>query len=521
MDRLLCGDVGFGKTEVAARAVFTCVMDEKQAAILVPTTLLAEQHYRTFLERFEKFPVNISLLSRFRTEAQQKKTLQGLADGSVDVVIGTHRLLSKDVHFKDLGLLIIDEEQRFGVQHKEAIKMLRKNVDVLSLSATPIPRTLHMSLSGIREMSTLEEPPEERYPVQTFVLEQDDALIREIVLRELGREGQVYVIYNRVRGINIIADRIRKLVPEARVCAAHGRMSENRLEDVMTDFINGEYDVLVATTIVESGIDIKRANTLIILDSDRYGLAQLYQLRGRVGRSDVPAYAYLMYQKDKILSEVAEQRLRAIMEFTEFGSGFRVAMKDLEIRGAGNLLGTEQSGHMMTVGYELYCKMIDEALRRLKGEKVQETEKEVVIDIRTDAFIPSDYITDENVRLDIYKRISGIASDRDIEDVAEELTDRFGEVPKQVDSLMKVAFIKEQARRAGMNVISLTPDGVRFGFPQGAELDAESFLRVSGAYGNRIVINMSSRPFIRLPLKKKNQALDETAALLRSFNGIA
>lgn len=520
MDRLLCGDVGFGKTEVAARAVFTCVMDGKQAAILVPTTLLADQHYRTFRERFEKFPVTIEMMSRFRTESEQKKTLQGLADGRVDVVIGTHRLLSSDVKFKDLGLLVVDEEQRFGVQHKEAIKMLRKNVDVLALSATPIPRTLHMSMSGIRGMSTLEEPPEERLPVQTFVMEQDDGIIREILLREIGRGGQAFVIYNRVKGINIIADRIRNLVPEARVCAAHGRMPENKLEDVMADFIAGEYDVMVATTIVESGIDIKSANTLIVMDADRYGLAQLYQLRGRVGRSDVPAYAYFMYQKDKILTEVAEQRLRTIMEFTEFGSGFRVAMKDLEIRGAGNLLGVEQSGHMMTIGYELYCKLIDEAMRKLKGETVREEEQEVTIDVKVDAYVPSGYVTDENTRLDVYKRIAGIQTAEDVSDVTDELIDRFGEVPEQVQSLIRVAYIKALAGKAGMDRITKEPDGIRFGFPPGAELNEDGFLRVFGKYKNRAAINMSSRPFIRLSAAKGRRMLEESAALLETFNGI-
>ncbi len=520
MDRLLCGDVGFGKTEVAARAVFTCVMDGKQAAVLVPTTLLADQHFRTFLKRFEKFPVTIEMLSRFRTEAEQKKTLKGLADGTVDVVIGTHRLLSSDVKFRDLGLLVVDEEQRFGVQHKEAIKMLRKSVDVLSLSATPIPRTLHMSLSGIRGMSTLEEPPEERLPVQTFVMEQDDGIIREILMREISRGGQAFVVYNRVKGINIIAERIRQLVPSARVCVAHGRMRESKLEDVMADFIAGEYDVLVATTIVENGIDIRSANTLIVMDADRYGLAQLYQLRGRVGRSDVPAYAYLMYQKDKVLTEVAERRLRAIMEFTEFGSGFRVAMKDLEIRGAGNLLGTEQSGHMMTIGYELYCKLVDEAIRRLKGETVREEEPEVTIDLKVDAYVPSSYIADENTRLDVYKRISVIHTAEDVSDVTDELIDRFGDVPEQVHSLMKVAYIKSLAGNAGMDRISIQDGGIRFGFPQGAKPDDDGFLRVFAKYNNRVVINLSSRPFIRRSPGKGRPLLDEAVELLETFHGV-
>ncbi len=521
MDRLLCGDVGFGKTEVAARAVFTCVMDGKQAAILVPTTILADQHFRTFKERFEKFPVTIEMVSRFRSEADQKRALNGLADGSVDIIIGTHRLLSEDVKFSDLGLLVVDEEQRFGVQHKEKIKMMKETVDVLSISATPIPRTLHMSMSGIRSLSTLQEPPEERYPVQTFVMEQDDNLIREVIMREIGRGGEVFVVFNRIKGINIIADRISSLVPDARVVTAHGRMNENRLEDVMSAFIDGEYDVLVATTIIESGIDIKAANTLIILDSDRYGLAQLYQLRGRVGRSNVPAYAYLMYQKDKVLSEVASRRLRAIMQFTEFGSGFRVAMKDMEIRGAGNLIGTEQSGHMMNIGYELYCKMVDEAVRRLKGEKVADTEQEVLIDLHTDAFIPSEYISDESLKLDIYKRISGIANDRDMSDVTDELIDRFGDIPAETINLMKVSKLKFSAGRAGISRISLEGGAVRMEFHPKADLKPENFLRLSSVYKNSIVINITSRkPFVRMPLKNRAGILDDIQNLLNVLNDV-
>lgn len=518
MDRLLCGDVGFGKTEVAARAVFTCVMDGKQAAVLAPTTILADQHYHTFLKRFEKFPVTIELVNRFRSEAEQKKALKGLAEGSVDIIIGTHRLLSDDVRFSDLGLLVIDEEQRFGVQHKEKLKMMKQNVDVLSISATPIPRTLHMSMSGIRSLSTLQEPPEERYPVQTFVMEQDDALIREVILREINRGGQVFVVYNRVKGINIIADRIRQLVPEAEVASVHGRMNERKLEDVMSDFINGEYDVLVATTIIESGIDIKTANTLIVLDSDRYGLAQLYQLRGRVGRSDVPAYAYLMYQKDKILTDVALKRLKAVMQFTEFGSGFRVAMKDLEIRGAGNLIGTEQSGHMMNIGYELYCKMVDDAVRRLKGEAVPEIGQEVTIDIRADAFISSEYIPDESVKLDMYKRISGIADEKDMEDVSDELIDRFGDIPPETVSLMKVARLKSSAEKAGIIRVSRMDDSVRIDFSPSAPLKPENFLRLSSRYRNRIYISTGKTPFIKMRISNKNKVLDEVQDLLDIFN---
>ena len=378
MDRLLCGDVGFGKTEVAARALFKCIADGKQAAVLVPTTLLANQHYYTLKDRFEHFPLKVEMLSRFRTDAQQKEILDELAKGGIDLIIGTHRLLSKDVKFKDLGLLVVDEEQRFGVGHKEAIKQMKKNVDVLTLSATPIPRTLNMSLTGIKDMSLIEEPPEERYPVQTYVLEQDDGIMREAILRELDRGGQVFVIYNRVRGISQVADKITRLVPEAKIAVGHGRMNEQALEDVMLSFVNGESNVLVATTIVENGIDIQNANTLIVLDADRFGLAQLYQLRGRVGRSNRMAYAYLMYQKDKVLTEVAEKRLKAIREFTEFGAGFKVAMRDLEIRGAGNLLGSEQSGHMMNIGYELYCKLVDDAVRAMNPTAISEITEQLI-----------------------------------------------------------------------------------------------------------------------------------------------
>ncbi|MGI6205253.1 MAG: transcription-repair coupling factor [Anaerovoracaceae bacterium] len=514
MDRLLCGDVGFGKTEVAARAIFKCVMDGKQAAVLVPTTILANQHYETFKERFSKFPCNIDMLSRFRTDAEQKKTLKDLEEGRIDVLVGTHRMLSADVKFKDLGLLVIDEEQRFGVQHKEAIKQMKKNVDVLSLSATPIPRTLHMSLSGIRSMSTIEEAPEDRFPVQTYVLEEDDSLIRSIIMRELDRDGQCFVIYNRVRGINMVTDKIRTLVPEARVASAHGRMDERKLEDVMNSFINREYDVLVATTIVESGIDIPSANTLIVLDSDRYGLAQLYQLRGRVGRSDVAAYAYFMYQKNKVLSEVAERRLKAIREFTEFGSGFRIAMKDLEIRGAGNLLGTEQSGHMMTIGYELYCKMIDDAVRRLKGETVQEEEKEVTVDISTDAFISSDYISDENVKLDMYKHIAGIRDEDDVKDVREELADRFGDVPKETESLMKVALIKSKCLSAGIVRVAYFGGRLTFTFDSDNAPDPVIFENISKAYGNAAIINMGKKPFVKIQVKRVSDVIDSALDFL-------
>ena len=520
MDRLLCGDVGFGKTEVAARAIFKCIMDGKQAAVLVPTTILANQHYRTFLERFERFPCNIEMLSRFRTAAEQKATVEKLAAGSVDVLIGTHRMLSEDVKFKDLGLLVIDEEQRFGVQHKEAIKFLKKNVDVLTLTATPIPRTLHMSLSGIRSMSTLEEAPEERYPVQTYVMEQDDMLIREMLMREIDRGGQAFVIFNRVRGINQVADGLRQLIPEARVAVAHGQMSELRLEDIMNDFMEHRYDILVATTIIESGIDIPNANTLIVLDADNYGLAQLYQLRGRVGRSNRAAYAYLMYKKNKVISEIAEKRLRAIKEFTEFGSGFRIAMKDLEIRGAGNLLGTAQSGHMMMIGYELYCKLIDDAVRRLRGEKVEENELEVLIELKVDAYISSDYISDERMKLDMYKRIADIGNASDISDVTDELLDRFGDIPKETSALMKVALIQSGCRRAGIHRVYLSDGKVVFEFlPVGENITPEMMAALSDKYGMSIIINLSSKPFMKIPAKKGAELLDGIIQFLDICNG--
>ena len=518
MDRLLCGDVGFGKTEIAARAIFKCVMDGKQAALLVPTTILANQHYHTLKERFERFPCTVEMMSRFKSEAAQKETAEGVSEGRVDVLIGTHRILSKDVKFKDLGLLVIDEEQRFGVQHKEAIKYMKKNVDVLTLSATPIPRTLHMSLSGIRSMSTLDEPIEDRYPVQTYVLEQDDEMIREILRREIERGGQAFVVFNRVKGINQIADGLRRLVPEARIAVGHGQMSENKLEDIMLAFTNHEFDVLVATTIIESGIDVPNANTLIILDADNFGLAQLYQLRGRVGRSNRVAYAYFMYKKNKILSEVAEKRLKAIREFTEFGSSFKIAMKDLEIRGAGNLLGTEQSGHMMMIGYELYCKLIDNAVRRLRGEAVMDEELEVTLDIKVNAYISSEYIDDEKLKLDMYKRIAEIKTESDISDVTDELIDRFGDVPAETGALMDVALIKAKCQIAGIRRVA--PDGnkVLFEFvPEKNSLNPGALLRLSEKYGMKLIINMSKHPFIKMPVENARRMLSEIIDFLSVF----
>lgn len=446
MERLICGDVGFGKTEIAIRAAFKAVQEGKQVIYLVPTTILAQQHYTTFTERMKDFPVKIELMSRFRSTTALKKTADALNKGLVDIVIGTHRVLSKDVNPKDLGLLIIDEEQRFGVGHKEKIKKLKENVDVLTLTATPIPRTLHMSLIGIRDLSLLTEAPSDRMPIQTFVCEYDEEMVREAIVREMARGGQVYFVYNRVKGIEDIAARIEAVVPEARVAYAHGQMNESELEDKMYDFINGETDVLVSTTIIETGLDIPNVNTIIIADSDRLGLAQLYQLRGRVGRSNRNAYAFLMYKRDKILKEEAEKRLKAIREFTDLGSGFKISMRDLEIRGAGNILGMRQHGHMEAVGYELYCKMLNEAVAGLKGEEVKET-FETTMELDADAFIPEEYIVNEEQKLDMYHKIASIDGKIDFDDMTEELKDRFGMIPKAANNLLRIALLRAEARK--------------------------------------------------------------------------
>ena len=444
MDRLICGDVGYGKTEIALRAAFKAVQDNKQVVYLVPTTILAKQHYSNFDKRMKDFGVNVKMLSRFCTPKEIKETLEGLKKGLVDVVIGTHRVLSKDVVYKNLGLLIIDEEQRFGVTHKEKIKQMKENVDVITLTATPIPRTLHMSLIGIRDMSILEEPPVDRLPIQTFVTEYDEEMVREAINRELARGGQIYYVYNRVQGIEEVALNISRLVPDANVAYAHGQMNERELERIMIDFVNGDIDILVSTTIIETGLDIPNVNTIIIHDSDKFGLSQLYQLRGRVGRSGRAAYAFLLYKRDKMLKEIAEKRLSAIREFTELGSGFKIAMKDLEIRGAGNLLGAEQHGHMEAVGYDLYCKMLNEAVSDLKGLHYTE-DFETTVDVDVDAYIPATYIRSEQLKLDIYKRIATIATDEELSDMTDELIDRFGEIPKSALNLMKIAFIKSKA----------------------------------------------------------------------------
>ena len=470
MDRLVCGDVGYGKTEIALRAAFKAVQESRQVVYLVPTTILAQQHYNTFVQRMKEFPVRVDLLCRFRTPAQQKKTLDDLKKGQVDIVIGTHRVLSKDVIFKNLGLLIIDEEQRFGVAHKERIKQMKKDVDVLTLTATPIPRTLHMSLIGIRDMSVLEEPPMDRMPIQTYVMEYDEETVREAIKRELRRGGQVYYVYNRVTDIDEVAARIGKLVPEARVDFAHGQMSERELERVMYGFISGEIDVLVSTTIIETGLDISNVNTMIIHDSDKYGLSQLYQLRGRIGRSNRTAYAFLMYRQNRMLKETAEKRLSAIREFTDLGSGFKIAMRDLEIRGAGNLLGAQQHGHMNAVGYDLYCKMLSEAVKEAKGIQTMD-DFETTIDLVMDVFIPDTYISNEFQKLDIYKRIAGIESQQDYDEMLEELIDRFGEPPKAVLNLLAIARLKALAHQAYITEIKQTSRECRITLYENAKIN--------------------------------------------------
>lgn len=473
MDRLICGDVGYGKTEIAIRAAFKAVQEGKQVVYLVPTTILAQQHYNTFVQRMKDFPVRVDLLSRFRTGTEQKKTVEDLKKGFVDIVIGTHRVLSKDVVFKDLGLLIIDEEQRFGVAHKEKIKKLKDNVDVLTLTATPIPRTLHMSLIGIRDMSVLEEAPEDRLPIQTYVMEYNEEMVREAIIRELSRGGQVYYVYNRVHNIADVASKIAEFVPEANVAFAHGQMKEHELERIMYDFIDGSIDVLVSTTIIETGLDISNVNTMIIHDADNMGLSQLYQLRGRVGRSSRTAYAFLMYRRDKMLKEIAEKRLEAIREFTDLGSGFKIAMRDLEIRGAGNLLGARQHGHMQAVGYDMYCKMLNEAVKNLKGIHTEE-DFNTSVDLDVDAFIPPSYIVNEFQKLDIYKRIAGIENKGESEDMKEELLDRFGEIPKSVDNLLRIALIRVKAHKLYMPEVKGKNEEIRFSLNRDAKIRVEN-----------------------------------------------
>ena len=516
MDRLLCGDVGYGKTEVAFRAIMKCVLDGKQAAILVPTTVLARQHYLSAKQRFAKYPVEIDVVSRFRTPAQMKETLRKLEQGSIDLLIGTHRLFQKDVRFKDLGLLVIDEEQRFGVQHKEKLKELSRQVDVLTLSATPIPRTLNMALSGIRDMSTLEEPPLDRQPVQTYVLEHDWGVLMDAARRELERGGQVYYLHNRVETITRTAARIKEMLGEdVEVAVAHGKMSQEELNEVMTRMSEGEVDVLVCTTIIETGIDIANANTLIIEDADKMGLAQLHQIRGRVGRSTRRAYAYLTYRRGKVLTEVASKRLGAIREFAEFGSGFKIAMRDLEIRGAGNVLGPEQSGFLLSVGYDMYLKLLEEAVLEERGEKPQRP-TECAADLTVAASIPDRYVPSPEQRMDLYRRIAAIRSEADADELMDELIDRYGDPPRTVNNLISVALLRADAAANGISQIDQKGTNLNF-YLEGFDLQRVSALCGMDKYRARLLFSAGEKPYLSLRLKKGEDALKFGRRLVEDY----
>ena len=519
MDRLLCGDVGYGKTEVAIRAAFKAVMDGKQVAFLVPTTILADQHYNNFIKRFSDFPIKIDMISRFRTPKQQKATLQALKEGNVDILIGTHRLVSKDIVFKDLGLLIVDEEQRFGVAQKEKIKGMKKNVDVLTLSATPIPRTLHMSLTGVRDISVIETPPEDRYPIQTYVVEQNDQLIRDAILREIGRGGQVYFVYNRVESIDSMANYIRDLVPECKVGIMHGQMTEKELETEMIAFMNKEYDVLVCTTIIETGIDISNVNTMIVHNADKMGLSQLYQLRGRVGRANRIAYAYFIYTKDKILTEVAEKRLKALKDFTELGSGFKIAMRDLEIRGAGNMMGSSQHGHMANIGYDLYCRMLEDTIKLIKGE-IENEPIETSVDIKVDAFIPSSYITDEIQKIEVYKKIAAIENINDFMEIKSELEDRYSSIPDSVYNLMDIAYIKSLCKGLYIEDIKEIAKELRFKFVKGYKGFEGIYSVLLKQYKDDVILYFGETPSFAIKLDniKKEAALEYYKKLLEDIS---
>lgn len=521
MDRLLCGDVGYGKTEVGLRAAFKCAMDGKQVALLVPTTILAEQHYKNMLKRFSDFPIKIDMVSRFRTPAQVKATLKAVKEGNVDILVGTHRLLQKDVAFKDLGVLIIDEEQRFGVTHKEKIKEFKKNIDVLTLTATPIPRTLHMSLTGVRDISVIETPPEERYPVQTYVVEFNDQLMRDAIMRELNRDGQVFFVYNRVETIRDMATYLSKLVPEARIAVAHGQMTERELEKIILDFIDKKYDMLVCTTIIETGIDIQNANTMIIYDADKMGLSQLYQLRGRVGRTNRIAYAYFTYMKDKVLTEVAEKRLKAIKEFTELGSGFKIAMRDLEIRGAGNIMGSAQHGHMATVGYDLYCRMLEDTVKLIKGD-IDKEPIETTVDIKIDAYIPSGYIKDETQKIEVYKKIASIDSYDYMMELQEELEDRFSDIPNTVYNLMNIAYLRTIARELGIIEIKEVNNDIVIIFENKGYLTPHLVRFILEKYKREIQFKMGDTPSMVYKAKgiKKEELLNTLINVSKEMNEV-
>lgn len=507
MDRLLCGDVGFGKTEVAIRAAFKAVMSGKQVAVLVPTTVLAQQHYQTFSSRFAGFGPSVDVISRFRSAKEQKATLAKLRAGQVDVLIGTHRILNKDVNFKDFGLLIVDEEQRFGVSQKEKLKRWRTNIDVLTLSATPIPRTLHMSLVGARDMSIIETPPEERFPVQSYVVEFSEEIIRDAIRRELKRGGQVYFVYNRVQTIEKIAIRLGEMMPDAKIGIAHGQMSEDMLEQVMLDFYEGNHDILVCTSIIESGLDVPNANTIIIYDADRFGLSQLYQMRGRVGRSHRLAFAYFTYQRDKVLTEVAEKRLQAIKEFAELGAGFKIAMRDLEIRGAGNLLGAQQSGHIVNIGFEMYCRLLDEAVQELRTGQVIELQPEPMLEFNVDAYLSGDYIADAMHKIEIYQRIAAIRTEEHISELVDELIDRFGEPPQAVQNLTMVARIKNLARTLAIRSVIEKQGFIEVLFLDNPKVDVDSILNLKARFPARVTIQPGPPQTIKLKITNLKEPL--------------
>lgn len=521
MDRLLCGDVGYGKTEVAIRAAFKAVMDGKQVAFLVPTTILAQQHYNTIVERFKNYPVSVEMLSRFRTKKQQDKIFKDLEKGLVDIVIGTHRLLSDKLNFKDLGLLIIDEEQRFGVKHKEKLKIIKENVDVLTLSATPIPRTLQMGLAGVRDMSLLDDPPQERSPITTYVLEYNPQIIRDAIYREINRGGQIYFVYNNIERIDEMKAELQKLVPEASIDIAHGRMTERALENVMMDFIDGEFDILLSTTIIETGLDIQNVNTMVVYNADKMGLAQLYQLKGRIGRGDRTSSAYFTYDKNKALTEIAEKRLMAIKDFTEFGSGFKIAMRDLELRGAGNLLGESQHGHIASVGYDLYIKLLEEAIKEVKGETLEDNKtklEDISVEIKIDGYIPDDYITDTNEKIDMYKRIASLRDEEEYSDLVEELIDRFGDLPKSVQNIMDIAIIKSLASKVGFSRIKEQSKNLRFEFEDKDLIDINTISYLTKNFDGELSFDLSQKPSIKLAFERKN--LKEPIEFLQVLNNL-
>lgn len=505
MDRLLCGDVGFGKTEVALRAAMKCVLDNKQCAILVPTTVLAWQHYQTALRRFEHFPINIELLSRFRSPKQQKEIIRKLEDGKIDLIVGTHRLVQSDIKFKDPGLLIIDEEQRFGVAHKEHIKELYPSVDILTLSATPIPRTLNMAMSGIRDMSVIEEPPSDRYPVQTYVIEHQSSILVQAIQKELRRGGQVYYIHNRIESLQAVAYRLNQSIPEARIAIAHGQMPEQDLSEVWRQLLDREIDILVCTTIIETGVDVSNVNTLIIEDADRFGLSQLYQLRGRVGRSSRRAYAYFTFKRGKVLTEIASKRLNAIRELTQFGSGFKIAMRDLEIRGVGSILSAKQHGHMEAVGYDMYLKLLEEAIAEQKGQPKARSAEDCLIDVTINAFIPETYIENLQSRIEAYRRIAGIITSDDAEDVLDELIDRYGDPPKSVVGLVDVAQLRNGASRLGVTEITQRGDNIIFFLNNSAPIN--SIMNLSKKYKGRILVNGSQKSYVSIKVMKGEQPI--------------